>query len=159
MPPEQSGGAALSIINATKNYSGAVAVDDVSLDVAAGEFLTMLGSSGSGKTTTLNAIAGFVKLTSGSILLDGQEIERLPSYKRNIGVVFQHYALFPHMTVRKNIAFPLEQRKLPKGEAERLIERESGLSRSIRITPAGRALLGLDDEVEEIGRASCRERV
>ena len=122
MPPEQSGGAALSIINATKNYGGAVAVDDVSLDVAAGEFLTMLGSSGSGKTTTLNAIAGFVKLTSGSILLDGQEIERLPSYKRNIGVVFQHYALFPHMTVRKNIAFPLEQRKLPKGEAERLID-------------------------------------
>jgi putative spermidine/putrescine transport system ATP-binding protein len=120
--PEQSGGAALSILDATKVYRESVAVDHISLDVAAGEFLTMLGSSGSGKTTTLNAIAGFIRLTSGRILLDGQEIERLPSYKRNIGVVFQHYALFPHMTVRKNIAFPLEQRKLPKAEMERLID-------------------------------------
>ena len=98
------------------------AVDAVSLDIADGEFMTFLGPSGSGKTTTLSMIAGFTSNTSGSILLGGQDISRLKPYRRNLGVVFQQYALFPHMTARENIAYPLVQRKLPKAEINRKVD-------------------------------------
>jgi putative spermidine/putrescine transport system ATP-binding protein len=107
---------ALSLRGLTKRYQGTVAIDDLTLDVAAGEFLTLLGPSGSGKTTVLMAIAGFVQPTSGEILLDGRPITRLPPEAREFGVVFQGYALFPHMTVAENVAYPLKVRRVPPAE-------------------------------------------
>ncbi len=104
----------LSLRGVVKTYRDQVAVAGVSLDVQHGEFVTLLGPSGSGKTTTLNMIAGFVAPTAGSIVLGGRHVEAVPAHKRNIGVVFQDYALFPHMTVTQNIAFPLRQRKLAR---------------------------------------------
>jgi putative spermidine/putrescine transport system ATP-binding protein len=112
----------LQIRNLRKTYSNVVAVDDVSLTVHQGEFLTLLGPSGSGKTTTLMMIAGFVEPTGGSIVLGGRSLTRLPPHKRDIGMVFQHYALFPHLTVAANIAFPLEMRGMRKAEVERRVQ-------------------------------------
>ena len=111
-------GVALSLRKLTKNYPKTTkpAVRDVDLDIAPGEFMTFLGPSGSGKTTTLNMIAGFVSVTAGEILLAGEDVARMPAHKRDIGMVFQQYALFPHMTAAQNVAFPLEQRKVPKNE-------------------------------------------
>jgi putative spermidine/putrescine transport system ATP-binding protein len=97
-----------------KEYADHIAVDDLTLTIDPGEFFTLLGPSGSGKTTTLMMLAGFTEPTSGRILVDGVDIAHVPSDKRNIGVVFQDYALFPHMTVRDNLAFPLEMRKEPR---------------------------------------------
>jgi putative spermidine/putrescine transport system ATP-binding protein len=108
--------AALELRRLRKTYGGFVAVADASLQVGTGEFLTFLGPSGSGKTTTLGMVAGLIKPTSGSILLDGRPLDPLPPYRRDIGVVFQSYALFPHMTAAKNVAFPLEMRRLPRSE-------------------------------------------
>jgi putative spermidine/putrescine transport system ATP-binding protein len=109
----------LSLRNVVKSYDGkANAVDDVSIDVARGEFVTFLGPSGSGKTTTLLMIAGFEYPTSGAITLDGRDLVLSKPYERNIGMVFQNYALFPHMTARKNITFPLRMRKFPRSEIE-----------------------------------------
>lgn len=100
-------------------YFGTVrAVEDVSFDIRAGEFLTLLGPSGSGKTTLLMMIAGFTRPTRGSIRIAGQEIIHLPPHKRNIGMVFQNYALFPHMSVGENIAYPLRLRKMSRAAAE-----------------------------------------
>jgi putative spermidine/putrescine transport system ATP-binding protein len=96
-----------------KSYDGRVlAVHDLNLSIARGEFLTLLGPSGSGKTTTLNMLAGFERPVHGSITLDGRPVDRLPPYERNIGMVFQNYALFPHMSVAENVAFPLAVRRL-----------------------------------------------
>src|SRR5579872_94001 len=94
-----------------KTYGAITAVHDVSLRVGAGELVTLLGPSGSGKTTTLSMIAGFVYPTSGRILRNGVEITYMPPHLRNIGMVFQDYALFPHLSVFDNVAFPLRQRK------------------------------------------------
>ena len=107
-----------------KSYDGRVnAVDGISLDIAKGEFLTLLGPSGSGKTTTLMMIAGFEEPTSGAIELAGEDLTREKPYERNIGVVFQNYALFPHMTVERNVAFPLRMRAFPRArQAERVRE-------------------------------------
>ena len=100
-----------------KTYDGATrVVDDLCLDIEQGEFLTLLGPSGSGKTTTLMMLAGFEAPTAGEILLDGKPLAHLPPYKRQIGMVFQNYALFPHMTVAENIAFPLSVRGVPRAE-------------------------------------------
>ena len=99
-----------------KRYGPVVAVDDVSLDIAPGEFVTLLGPSGSGKTTTLMMLAGFEIPTAGEIYVDGDPIAAVPPYRRNIGMVFQNYALFPHMTVGENIAFPLQMRKMSKSD-------------------------------------------
>ena len=100
-----------------KSYDGeTLVVKGLNLDIPQGEFLTMLGPSGSGKTTTLMMLAGFETPTSGEIYLEGEPISSIPPYKRGIGMVFQNYALFPHMTVNENLAFPLEVRKLPKEE-------------------------------------------
>jgi putative spermidine/putrescine transport system ATP-binding protein len=104
-----------------KTYGTQTAVDDVSLALHPGEFLSLLGPSGSGKTTTLGMIAGLIEPSGGEIMLQSRPIKPLPPYRRNIGVVFQNYALFPHMTVAANIAFPLEMRRLPRAEIGQLV--------------------------------------
>ena len=109
---------ALSLHGLTKRYGSFVAVDDVSLDVGQGQFLTLLGPSGSGKTTILMAIAGFVAPSAGAILLDGRDITPVPPEKRDFGMVFQGYALFPHMTVAENLAFPLRVRGMDRAERD-----------------------------------------
>jgi putative spermidine/putrescine transport system ATP-binding protein len=118
MPPERSGAAPhLRISGVVKSYDGASnAVDDVSIDIARGEFVTFLGPSGSGKTTMLLMIAGFEQPTRGRIELDGRDLALSRPYQRNIGMVFQNYALFPHMTVAQNVVFPLKMRRFPKAE-------------------------------------------
>ncbi|MGQ0611213.1 MAG: ABC transporter ATP-binding protein [Paracoccaceae bacterium] len=107
-----------------KSYDGvALVVKDLNLSIAKGEFLTMLGPSGSGKTTCLMMLAGFETATNGQILLDGVNINRTPPHKRGIGMVFQNYALFPHMTVAENLAFPLEVRGMARADREAKIKR------------------------------------
>ena len=102
-----------------KSYDGVtLVVKDLNLAIAPGEFLTMLGPSGSGKTTCLMLLAGFEAATHGEILLGGKSINNIPPHKRGIGMVFQNYALFPHMTVGENLAFPLEVRRMGKSERE-----------------------------------------
>ncbi|MFZ1480596.1 MAG: ABC transporter ATP-binding protein [Paracoccaceae bacterium] len=110
-----------------KSYDGIqYVVKDLNLDVAKGEFLTMLGPSGSGKTTTLMMLGGFERPTLGHILLDGKPVEKLPPEKRNIGFVFQNYALFPHMTVAENVAFPLRYRGIRGDAAREKVKRALG---------------------------------
>ncbi len=107
-----------------KSYDGeTLVVKDLNLHIAKGEFLTMLGPSGSGKTTCLMMLAGFETATHGEITLDGRPINNIPPHKRGIGMVFQNYALFPHMTVAENLAFPLEVRNMGKPEREEKIAR------------------------------------
>ena len=107
-----------------KSYDGKVlVVKDLQLNIAEGEFVTMLGPSGSGKTTCLMMLAGFETPTNGEIYLDGNAISSIPPHKRGIGMVFQNYALFPHMTVYENLAFPLRVRKIPKDEADKKIDK------------------------------------
>ena len=114
-------GQSIKIENVSKFYGSFQALDCVSLEAKAGEFLTILGSSGSDKTTLLKIIAGFEAANRGQILINGQDIAGKKPYERNIGMLFQNYALFPHMTVAENIAYPLKLRKLPKDEiAERV---------------------------------------
>lgn len=112
----------LQLRNLEKNFGEVKAVDDVSLDIGDGEFLTLLGPSGSGKTTILNMIAGFEFPTGGEMFLQEQSINLLLPEKRNIGMVFQNYALFPHMNIFDNIAFPLKMRKIPKQEIKKRVE-------------------------------------
>jgi putative spermidine/putrescine transport system ATP-binding protein len=114
-------GASITMRGLTKRYGPVTAVDAIDLDACPGEFLTLLGPSGSGKTTTLNMIAGFVDVTEGELLIDDREMTNLPPYKRNIGMVFQHYALFPHMTVVENVEYPLRQRSIPKAERQTMV--------------------------------------
>jgi len=110
--------------NIQKSYDGeTLVVKNLNLDVAEGEFLTMLGPSGSGKTTCLMMLAGFEPATHGEIWLKGQGINNVAPHKRGIGMVFQNYALFPHMTVAENLAFPLEVRKMSKSEREQRVKR------------------------------------
>ncbi len=113
----------IAVRRLTKSYGAARALDDVSLDVRSGEFLTLLGPSGSGKTTLLMVLAGFVRPDHGSVRFGDTEVIRLPPHKRNVGVVFQNYALFPHMTVAANIAFPLRMRGVPRAQAIEQVRR------------------------------------
>ena len=107
-----------------KSYDGeTLVVKDLNLSIGKGEFLTMLGPSGSGKTTCLMMLAGFETATHGEIRLAGRPINNIPPHKRGIGMVFQNYALFPHMTVGENLAFPLQVRKIPKAEADAKVKR------------------------------------
>jgi len=107
-----------------KSYDGKVlVVKDLNLDIAEGEFITMLGPSGSGKTTCLMMLAGFETPTNGEIYLDGNPISNIPPHKRGIGMVFQNYALFPHMTVYENLAFPLRVRKISKDDTDKKVEK------------------------------------
>lgn len=105
-------GATVEFCGAHKRYGGITAVEEFNLKIASGEFLTLLGPSGSGKTTLLNMLAGFIEPSGGDIMIDGIPVTRIPTEMRNIGMVFQNYSLFPHMTVGQNIAFPLKMRKI-----------------------------------------------
>ncbi|HVY99737.1 MAG TPA: ABC transporter ATP-binding protein [Dongiaceae bacterium] len=111
-------GAAIEINQLRKTYGHLVALDSISLTVAGGEFLTLLGPSGSGKTTLLMCLAGFTRPDQGSIKVGGAEISVLPPNRRNIGMVFQNYALFPHMTAGENVAYPLKLRGVSRSERE-----------------------------------------
>jgi putative spermidine/putrescine transport system ATP-binding protein len=113
---QQSSEPAVSLRGVRKTYGDVVAVERVDLDVAAGEFFTLLGPSGSGKTTTLRLIAGFDLPTAGSVLLDGTEVSRLPPYQRDVNTVFQDYALFPHMSVGDNVGYGLMVRRVGRRE-------------------------------------------
>jgi putative spermidine/putrescine transport system ATP-binding protein len=122
--PERAPGAALSVRSITKRYGATAAVDEVSLEINAGEFVTLLGASGSGKTTLLRIIAGFDDADGGSLLLDGNELRSVPVHRRDIGMVFQNYALFPHLSVEQNVGYPLRMRGV------------SGIERRRRVTEA-----------------------
>ena len=112
----------LTVANATKRFGEAfTALKDVSISVERGEFFTLLGPSGCGKTTLLRSIAGFNQLTSGSILIEGRDLGSVPPHKRDIGMVFQDYAVFPHLTVFDNVAFGLKARKVAKDEIARRV--------------------------------------
>jgi len=115
-------GEAITINGVSKQFGSIVGVDRVDLQVEAGEFLSLLGPSGSGKTTLLMMLAGFETPSSGSIALGGRDLTRVPANKRGIGMVFQRYALFPHMSVEQNVAFPLKMRGMSRAEAEPLVE-------------------------------------
>ena len=117
-----SGANVLALQGVSKRYGAQVAVDALDLDLRTGEFLTLLGPSGSGKTTTLMMVAGLQQPDAGTIMLNGASVADLPPYRRDIGMVFQHYALFPHMTVRRNVGFPLEMRRLATPEIVRLVD-------------------------------------
>jgi len=133
--PRRTPGAALSIRSVTKRYADSAAVDEVSLDIRAGEFVTLLGASGSGKTTLLRIIAGFVDADEGSLLLDGQELGSVPVHRRGIGMVFQNYALFPHLSVEQNVAYPLRMARVRGAERRR---RVAEALESVRLPDFGR---------------------
>ena len=107
-----------------KSYDGeTLVVKNLNLDIEKGEFITMLGPSGSGKTTCLMMLAGFETATHGDILLNNNPINNIPPHRRGIGMVFQNYALFPHMSVNENLAFPLNVRKISKADTEAKVKR------------------------------------
>src|SRR5690349_18804047 len=113
----------LSVRNLRKTYGTAIALADASIDLRAGEFLTLLGPSGSGKTTLLSIVAGLLEPDGGEVWIDGRLSTYAPPYHRDIGMVFQNYALFPHLTVADNIAFPLSMRGLSRAEIETRVKR------------------------------------
>ncbi|MFJ2536974.1 ABC transporter ATP-binding protein [Pseudomonas sp. NPDC087614] len=119
---QQNDNPLVSLRNLNKQYGDFAAVDNISLDIKDGEFLTFLGSSGSGKSTTLSMLAGFETPSSGEILVNGQSLVNVPPHKRDIGMVFQRYSLFPHLSVRDNIAFPLAIRKLAAAERDKRVD-------------------------------------
>jgi putative spermidine/putrescine transport system ATP-binding protein len=120
-PTNNAPDAVLELRAISKRYGAHNAVDALDLSLRRHEFLTFLGPSGSGKTTTLMMVAGLQQPDAGTIVLNGRPVDRLPPYDRDIGMVFQHYALFPHMTVRRNVAFPLEMRRTARAETDRLV--------------------------------------
>ncbi|MDT8276501.1 ABC transporter ATP-binding protein [Roseomonas mucosa] len=119
----------LTLDRLSKHYGPTVAVDEVSLDIPQGEMVVLLGPSGCGKTTTLRMVAGFIRASGGDVRVDGQSILALPPHRREMGIVFQSYALFPHLTVARNIAFGLEMRGVPAAERKARVERMLGLAR------------------------------
>ncbi|MCE5168279.1 ABC transporter ATP-binding protein [Paenibacillus profundus] len=122
----------IELVNVEKHFAGQPVVHPLSLKIDEGEFLTLLGPSGCGKTTILRMIAGFEQPTTGEIRLDGENVTDLPPNKRNLNLVFQHYALFPHMTVEQNIQFGLKMKKIPQAEQR---ERIADAIRLTQLTP------------------------
>ena len=111
----------VQLIDVTKRFGDVVAVDDISLEVQPAEFLSLLGPSGCGKTTTLRMLAGFEEPTAGRIKISGREVQGVPPHKRDVNTVFQHFALFPHMSVAENVAYGLRQKKVEKSEIARKV--------------------------------------
>jgi ABC-type Fe3+/spermidine/putrescine transport system ATPase subunit len=112
----------VSLESITKHYGNVKAVDDVTLEISEHEFVTLLGPSGSGKTTLLMILAGFVVPDKGVVHIEGKDITQIAPYRRNIGMVFQNYALFPHMTVYDNIAYPLKMRRISRREIPAMVD-------------------------------------
>ena len=127
--------AVVELRGCTRDYGAVRAVDALDLAVHEGEFLALLGPSGCGKTTTLNLVAGFVEPTAGRVLIDGEDVTGRPPHLRGLGVVFQSYALFPHLSVRENVAFGLRERRMAAAEIERRVGDALEL---VRLEPAGR---------------------
>jgi multiple sugar transport system ATP-binding protein len=151
--------ASIRLDNVSKMYGGGViAVDQVSLEIASGEFLVLVGPSGCGKSTLLRMIAGLEEVTDGVIEIDGRDVTTLPPRSRDIAMVFQTYALYPHMTVRENLGYGLKVRKTPKKEIAARVERVAemlGLERFLNRRPA--ALSGGQRQRVAMGRAIVRE--
>src|SRR5213075_2137241 len=143
----------------TKTYRGGVnGVDGLSLQIEDGEFMVLVGPSGSGKSTALRSIAGLEEITSGTIAIGGRAVNNLPPKDRDIAMVFQNYALYPHMTVEQNLAFGLQLRKTPKEEIRRRVTEAAkmlGLEPYLRRKPA--ALSGGQRQRVAMGRAIVRE--
>jgi putative spermidine/putrescine transport system ATP-binding protein len=121
MAPSADAFTELELRNVGRRFGGRDALVDLNLTIRAGEFIALLGPSGCGKSTALNCLAGLLPLTDGEILIDGKRVDTVPSEKRDFGMVFQNYALFPHLSVEKNIAFGLQMRNLPKPEIARRV--------------------------------------
>ena len=130
--PRQSAGPLLSVRKVAKSFGHHKVLRDISLDIAEGEFLTILGESGSGKTTLLRIIAGFESATSGEIWMEGERLDALPPYHRRVNTVFQNYALFPHLTVEENVGYGLRIAKVPKDEIASRVEQTLAL---MKLTP------------------------
>jgi len=122
--PAAAGDPTVRLERVSKHFGELVAVKELDLDIGRGEFFTMLGPSGCGKTTTLRMVAGFEQPTAGRVLIEGSDVAGLPSYKRPTNTVFQSYALFPHLSVRDNVAFGLRRKKVPKDEIAQRVESE-----------------------------------
>jgi spermidine/putrescine transport system ATP-binding protein len=135
----KSSAPSVELQSVTKRFDELVAVDDLSLELAGGEFFTLLGPSGCGKTTTLRMVAGFEQPSEGQIRIEGEDVAGLPPHRRPTNIVFQSYALFPHLNVRDNVAFGLKRKRVPKGEIARRVAAELervGLSGEARRRPA-----------------------
>ena len=149
---------ALAVRRLRKTFGAVVAVDDVSLDAAPGEFLSLLGPSGCGKSTVLRMVAGLVEPDAGQVVLGGEDITRVAVHRRHLGLVFQSYALFPHMTVFENVAFGLRRRKVAEGELRPRVERMLDL---VRLGPLGarhpRELSGGQQQRVALARALATE--
>jgi spermidine/putrescine transport system ATP-binding protein len=136
--PGGSGWPSVHLENVTKAFGELLAVREMDLEIAPGEFFTLLGPSGCGKTTTLRMVAGFEQPTAGRILIEGSDVAGLPAHKRPTNTVFQSYALFPHLSVRENVAFGLERKRVDKQEIERRVQAELdrvGLGRELNRRP------------------------
>jgi ABC-type Fe3+/spermidine/putrescine transport system ATPase subunit len=148
---------AVTIEDLSVSLGGTEVLSGVTLEAAPGEFVTLLGPSGSGKTTTLNVLAGFVRHTKGRVALGGEVVDALPPHRRNIGFVFQSYALFPHMTVERNVAYPLAARKVPRAEVRRIHERTGMTTIAVThdqveaMTMSDRVVILDDGRVSQVG--------
>jgi multiple sugar transport system ATP-binding protein len=144
--------------NVTKTFGGASVVDDLSLEVRDGEFIVLLGPSGCGKTTTLRMLAGLESVTSGDIFIDGERINDVPTQHRDLAMVFQSYALYPHMTIAENIGYPLRVRKLDKAERATRVQRVAAmLEIELLLERKPRQLSGGERQRVALARAIVRE--
>jgi len=150
--------ATLELVNITKKFGDFTAVENINLRVEEGEFVTLLGPSGCGKSTILNMIAGLEEVTSGEIYINGKQVNRLSPFERDVAMVFQNYALYPHMTVEENIGFSLQLRKRPKNEIQAKVRKVAAMLELERFQHRlPRELSGGQQQRVAIGRAVIRE--
>ena len=141
----------LELKNISKSFDGETVLDNISLDIYDNEFITLLGPSGCGKTTTLRIIGGFEYPDNGDVIFMGEKINDLPPHKRHVNTVFQKYALFPHLNVFENVAFPLREKKMPKAEIKEKVEKMLEMVMLAYILGWIQMLIGSDfDEVDRL---------
>ncbi|MFM8001273.1 MAG: ABC transporter ATP-binding protein, partial [Actinomycetota bacterium] len=144
----------VELVNVTKRYGDVVAVDTLNLEIKSGEFLSLLGPSGCGKTTTLRMLAGFEQPDEGFVRISGEYVQGVPPYKRDVNTVFQHYALFPHMSVAENVAYGLRQKGVSKDEiATKVVEALDMVQMSKMATRRPRQLSGGQQQRVAVARA------